>query len=259
MELKNIIIEIKERIATIKINKPETLNALSTQVLRELSDAVDQINANPEVRVLIITGEGRSFVAGADISEMKSMDRSQGLEYGKFGSSVFRKIEKLPIPVIAAVNGFALGGGLELAMACDIRLASEKAKLGQPEVGLGITPGFSGTQRLTRLVGAGKAKELILTAKPIHASEALQIGLVNAVYAPEELMNQAFEMASKIASNAPVAVKLSKQAINDGAQVDIDSAIALENNLFADCFTTEDQKEGMGAFLEKREPKWRNK
>lgn len=259
MELKNIILEINEPIAVIKINKPETLNALSTHVLTELSDAVDQVSANSNIRVLIISGEGRSFVAGADISEMKNMDRAQGLEYGKFGSGVFRKIEKLPIPVIAAINGFALGGGLELAMACDIRLASEKAKMGQPEVGLGITPGFSGTQRLTRLVGAGKAKELILTANAIHASQALQIGLVNAVFAPEELMNEALAMANKIASNAPIAVKLSKQAINDGAQVDIDSAIALENNLFADCFTTEDQKEGMGAFLEKREAKWNNK
>lgn len=258
MELKNIIIEIKERIAIIKINKPETLNALSTQVLTELSDAVDQVASNADLRVLIITGEGRSFVAGADISEMKNMERPQGLEYGQFGSGVFRKIEKLAIPVIAAINGFALGGGLELAMACDIRLASEKAKLGQLEVGLGITPGFSGTQRLTRLVGAGKAKELIYTAKAIHASEALQIGLVNAVYAPEDLMNEALAMAAKIAAHAPIAVKLSKQAINDGAQVDIDSAIALENNLFADCFATKDQKEGMGAFLEKREATWKN-
>jgi enoyl-CoA hydratase len=203
--------------------------------------------------VLIITGDGeKSFVAGADISEMAHLNEPQGQEFGRLGAQVFRRIELLPIPVIAAVNGFALGGGCELAMACDIRIASSKAKFGQPEVGLGIIPGFSGTYRLPKLIGQGYAKEMIYTGKVIRADEALRIGLVNAVYEPEELMGKAMEMAAMMLKNAAIAIRLAKQSINEGYDLDADAAIALENKLFGQCFATKDQKEGMDAFLNKR-------
>jgi enoyl-CoA hydratase len=203
--------------------------------------------------VLIITGDGeKSFVAGADISEIAHLNEPQGQEFGRLGAQVFRRIELLPIPVIAAVNGFALGGGCELAMACDIRIASSKAKFGQPEVGLGIIPGFSGTYRLPKLIGQGYAKEMIYTGKVIRADEALRIGLVNAVYEPEELMGKAMEMAAMMLKNAAIAIRLAKQSINEGYDLDADAAIALENMLFGQCFATKDQKEGMDAFLNKR-------
>ena len=211
------------------------------------------------ILAVVLTGEGRAFVAGADISEMKSKNAIEGEIFGKLGASVFRKIELLPKPVIAAVNGFSLGGGCELAMSCDIRLASAKAKFGQPEVGLGITPGFSGTQRMPRLIGMGKAKELIYTADIIDAAEAYRIGLVNHVYEPEALMEEAMKMAEKIASKAPIAVKNSKEAINRGIQTDMDSAVAIEAYLFGLCFASEDQKEGMTAFFEKRKANFQNK
>jgi enoyl-CoA hydratase len=218
-----------------------------------LDDFVD--NLDSATRVLIITGDGeKSFVAGADISEMAHLNEEQGREFGRMGAQVFRKIELLPIPVIAVVNGFALGGGCELAMACDIRIASNKAKFGQPEVGLGIIPGFSGTYRLPKLIGQGYAKEMIYTGKAIRADEALRIGLVNAVYEPEELMERAMEMAQRILANAPLAISLAKQSINEGYDLDADAAIALENDLFGQCFSTADQKEGMDAFLNKRKP-----
>ena len=211
------------------------------------------------ISVIILTGEGKAFVAGADITEMSSMDAAEGKAFGEKGAKVFRKIELLSKPVIAAVNGYALGGGCELAMCCDIRIASAKAKFGQPEVGLGITPGFSGTQRLPRLVGMGKAKELIFTAEAINADEACRIGLVNSVAEPEELMNTAVAMAEKIAGKAPAAVKYSKESINRGMQCSMDEAINIEANLFGLCFATEDQKEGMKAFMEKRKAKFNNK
>lgn len=258
MATQNVSFEIQNFIGIIKISKPETLNALSTNILTQLNDTLDKVIENKELRVLIITGEGRAFVAGADIAEMKNMSREEGFEYGKFGSYVFRKIELLPIPVIAAINGFALGGGLELAMACDIRIAGDKAKMGQPEVGLGITPGFSGTQRLARIVGLGRAKEMIFTAQHIRADKALEIGLVNSVVPQEELMKETLTLANQIVRNAPIAVRLSKLAINSGMQTDIDSAIKIENDLFADCFATKDQKEGMEAFVEKRDAIWKN-
>ena len=208
---------------------------------------------------MIITGEGRSFVAGADIGEQCPMDLEAGRKWARRGSSVFRRIEKLEIPTIAAVNGFALGGGCELALTCDIILASEKAKFGQPEVGLGITPGFSGTQRLPRRVGIGKAKELIFSGKMIKADEAKTIGLVNEVYAPEALMDAALEMARSFTKNAPIAVKYAKACIDRGMQMDLDDGIALENEMFAMCYATADQKEGMTAFLEKRPAVFQNK
>ena len=247
--------EKQENIGIITIDRPEALNALNSTVILELIDVIGQVEQDGELRALIITGEGRSFVAGADIGEQCPMDLTAGRNWGRRGSALMRRIEKLEIPTIAAVNGFALGGGCELAMACDIIVASEKAKFGQPEVTLGITPGFSGSQRLPRRVGVAKAKELIFSGKMIKADEAERIGLVNAVFAPEELMNGALEMARSFTKNAPIAVKYSKACIDRGMQMDIDDGIALENELFAMCFATEDQKEGMGAFLEKRKEK----
>ena len=247
--------EKQDNIGIITINRPEALNALNTAVFNELEPLVGEIERDATLAALIITGEGRSFVAGADIGEQCPMDLEAGRKWARRGSSVFRRIEKLEIPTIAAVNGFALGGGCELALTCDIILASEKAKFGQPEVGLGITPGFSGTQRLPRRVGVAKAKELIFSGKQIGAEEAKRIGLVNEVYAAEELLNKAVEMAKSFTANAPIAVKYSKACIDRGMQMDIDDGIALENELFAMCFATADQKEGMSAFLEKRKEK----
>ena len=251
--------EKQDNIRIITINRPEALNALNTAVFNELEPLVGEIERDATLAALIITGEGRSFVAGADIGEQCPMDLEAGRKWARRGSSVFRRIEKLEIPTIAAVNGFALGGGCELALTCDIILASEKAKFGQPEVGLGITPGFSGTQRLPRRVGIGKAKELIFSGKMIKADEAKTIGLVNEVYAPEALMDAALEMARSFTKNAPIAVKYAKACIDRGMQMDLDDGIALENEMFAMCYATADQKEGMTAFLEKRPAVFRNK
>ena len=251
MEYHFLKFEHNEGITVLKISAPKSLNALNSTILKELDDFVGHLDA--QTRVLIITGDGeKSFVAGADISEMAHLNEPQGQEFGRLGAQVFRRIELLPIPVIAAVNGFALGGGCELAMACDIRIASSKAKFGQPEVGLGIIPGFSGTYRLPKLIGQGYAKEMIYTGKVIRADEALRIGLVNAVYEPEELMGKAMEMAAMMLKNAAIAISLAKQSINEGYDLDADAAIALENKLFGQCFATKDQKEGMDAFLNKR-------
>lgn len=244
--------EAREGVYLLTINKPASLNALDTAVLGELGAVVEDLRTNESVKVLVLTGEGRAFVSGADISEMVSKNPIDGLEFGRLGASVFRAIEQLPFPVIAAVNGFALGGGCELAMACDIRLASAKAKFGQPETGLGIIPGFSGTQRLPRLVGPAKAKELIYTGEIIKADEALRIGLVNGVTEPEALIDEALAMAEKIALQPRQAVALAKKAIDAGMQTDIDTAIGIENNLFALCFSTEEQKQRMTAFLNKK-------
>ena len=251
--------EKEGNIGIATINRPEALNALNSTVISELEQLIGEVEKDKDLGAFILTGEGRSFVAGADIGEQKPLDLTQGRKWGQRGSALMRRIEKLEIPTIAAVNGFALGGGCEIAMACDIILASEKAKFGQPEVGLGITPGFSGTQRLPRRVGIAKAKELIFSGKMIKADEAKEIGLVNAVYAPEALMDAAKEMAKSFTKNAPIAVKYSKACIDRGMQMDTDDGIALENELFAMCFATEDQKEGMGAFLEKRPANFQNK
>ena len=250
-----ILYEADGAVATITINRPKALNALNSQVLDELDQTLDAIDLDT-VRCVILTGAGdKSFVAGADIGEMSTLTKAEGEAFGKKGNDVFRKLETLPIPVIAAVNGFALGGGCEISMSCDIRICSENAVFGQPEAGLGITPGFGGTQRLARLVSPGMAKQLIYTARNIKADEAYRIGLVNAVYPQEELMEQAKKMASTIAKNAPIAVRNCKKAINDGLQVDIDQAIVVEEKLFGDCFETEDQKAGMGNFLAPKDQK----
>ncbi len=263
-----VLYEVKDAVGIITINRPQALNALNSQVLDELDEVFSNVDLNT-VRCLVLTGAGeKSFVAGADIAEMSTLTKAEGEAFGKKGNDVFRKIETFPIPVIAAVNGFALGGGCEISMSCDIRLCSDNAVFGQPEVGLGITPGFGGTQRLARLVGAGMAKQLIYTARNIKAPEALRIGLVNQVVsaeldeagnqvksAQENLLATAEKMAATIAANAPIAVRNCKKAINDGLEVDMDKAIVIEEKLFGDCFETEDQRAGMGNFLEKDKEK----
>jgi len=256
MDFKNLLIEKNEGICTVKINNPQTLNALNAEVLSELETAFDLIRDDNEVYVVVITGEGKAFVAGADIAYMRDLDPSGAKKFSEDGSRVFRKIETLNKVVIAAVNGFALGGGCELAMACDMRIASTKAKFGQPEVGLGIIPGFSGTQRLARLIGMGRAKELIFTGSHIDAEEAYRIGLVNKVTEKENLMEETYKIADKIKSNSRVAIKYAKEAINRGTETDIDTGIAYEANVFGLCFASVDQEEGMGAFIEKRHPKF---
>ena len=243
--------EKKDNIAIITIDRPEALNALNLDVLAELEQVIAKVENDDDVFVAIITGAGRAFVAGADIAQMSGLTAVQGRAFGEYGNAVFKKIESSSKPVIAAINGFALGGGCELCMSCDIRIASSKAKFGQPEVGLGITPGFGGTQRLPRIVGASKAKELILTAQTIDAKEALRIGLVSAVTEPEELMQAAMDMAGAIAGNAQIAVRQSKDAINKGMQCDVETATAYESQAFGLCFATEDQKDAMAAFLSK--------
>lgn len=259
MSYRFIRIEQQERVAILKLNRPEALNALNSEVLKELYLAVDELEEDVNVHIIIITGEGKAFVAGADISEMKDLDAEEGRKFGNLGQKVFRKIDQMEKPVIAAVNGFALGGGCELAMCCDMRVASKKAKFGQPEVGLGIIPGFSGTQRLSRIVGTGKAKELIFTGDVIKAEEAERIGLVNKVVEHEDLMNEAMNLAKKIGKNAQKAVRYANIAINRGIETDIDTGIGIEADLFGLCFATKDQKEGMNAFVEKRKAQFKGK
>lgn len=246
---------VKGNIAIITMNRPSALNALNSEVLDELNQVIDAVDTK-NIRCLIVTGEGeKSFVAGADIGEMSTLNKEEGSAFSKKGNDVFRKIETLRIPVIAAVNGYALGGGCELAMSCDFRIASENAVFGQPETGLGITPGFGGTQRLARLVGAGIAKQMIYTARNIKADEAYRIGLVNEVVAYDQLMVTAEKLAGQIAKNAPIAVANAKQAINEGLEVGMEEAEKIEETRFGSCFETHDQKEGMNAFLEKRKEK----
>ena len=253
VDMTNILLEKKGYIAVATINRPKALNALNSEVLSDLDELVATVKADDEIRALVITGSGeKAFVAGADIGEMSTLTKEGGTAFGKHGNDVFRAIETLPIPTIAAVNGFALGGGCELSMACDIRICADTAVFGQPETGLGITPGFGGTQRLARLVSPGMAKQMIYTAKNIKADEAYRIGLVNAVYPLEELMPAAEKLAETIAKNAPIAVRACKKAINDGLQVDMDKAVVIEEKLFGSCFQSADQIEGMSAFLEKR-------
>ena len=251
MEYNHLKIAEEGTIAILTISAPKSLNALNSTILKEMDDFLTKFDCN-KYRCLIITGDGeKSFVAGADISEMATLSMLEGQAFGARGAAVFRKIETLHVPVIAAINGFALGGGCEMAMACDIRICSDNAKFGQPEVGLGIIPGFSGTVRLARLVGMGMAKQLIYTGRAIRADEALRIGLVNAVYPQAELMEKAMEMANQIAANAPLAVKAAKLCINDEYDMNADEAIMNESVIFGRCFATEDQKNGMAAFLNK--------
>lgn len=250
--MKFIRVERRGHVALVTIDRPAALNALNSRLLSELSETFISIAKDDAVRAVVLTGEGKAFVAGADIAEMSGFSRSQAFEYARRGAAAFAAVEQLPQPVIAAVNGFALGGGLELALACDIRLASEKAKFGQPETGLGITPGFGGTARLPRTVGSSMAAELILSARTIDAAEALRIGLVSAVYPAETLLDEALALAEKIAANAPFAVRAAKRAIGQFLRRDVDEDIAGEAELFSACFETDDRAQAMAAFLEKR-------
>ena len=246
-------------VAILTIDRPEALNALNSQVLADLDEAITKVEQAEDVFAVILTGAGRSFVAGADIGEMVNFSAVDGKKFGVRGGSIFLRLENLSKPVIAAINGFALGGGCELAMSCDIRIASEKAKFGQPEVGLGLIPGFGGTQRLSRLVGKGMAKYLIYTAEVIGAEEAGRIGLVEKVVEPEELMPTCEALAKTIMSKAPIAVGVAKHCINNGYDMDMKSASELEVNSFGISFSSEDLKEGTSAFLEKRAAEFKNK
>lgn len=251
--------EIKDNIAYITVNRPEALNAINTTVLRDLKAAFDKVNDDPDVKVVILTGEGKAFVAGADIAQMSKLTGVEGHDMIKYGADVMNYIEAVDKPVIAAVNGFALGGGCELAMACDFRIASQKAKFGQPEVNLGIIPGFGGTQRLPRLIGKGMGKYMIMTAEMIGADEALRIGLVEKVVAPEELMPTCEELAKTIMSKAPIAIATAKRVINKGEMLDVPAGVALESEAFTVPFCSEDRVEGMKAFLEKRAADFKNR
>ena len=256
----NLTVEKTDRIAMVTVNRPKVLNALNRETMVELKDAFEKIAVDSDIDVVIVTGSGdKSFVAGADISQMRNMSTLEARDWGKFSQAVYNSIENLPQPVIAAVNGYALGGGCELAMSCDIRIASEKAKFGQPEVLLGVIPGFAGTQRLPRLIGKGRAKELLFTGDQIDAQEAYRLGLVNHVIPPEQLLTAAKDMAKKIMSRGLVAVKLCKAAVNEGLDMDIESGQAYEAEVFGLCFSTADQKEGMSAFIEKRKAKFSGK
>jgi enoyl-CoA hydratase len=255
MEFKNIILEKEAGTATLTINRVKALNALNKDTLMEIKEAVENVQDDKGIDVLIITGAGdKAFVAGADISYMLNINAMEGREFGLLGQKVMRLLETMDKPVIAAINGFCLGGGCELAMACDFRISSEKGKFGQPEVGLGVTPGFGGTQRLPRIVGTGMAKQLLYTGDMIDAYEALRIGLVNYVVPSENLMDEVKNIAGKITARGQVAVRFCKVAVNEGIQTDIDRAMTVEADLFGICFATEDQKEGMKAFIEKRKP-----
>jgi enoyl-CoA hydratase len=254
-DFKNLLVEDIGGTAVITINRPTALNALNLATLGELEAAFAALSGDRSIRAVIITGSGaKAFVAGADIAEMQKMSPAQARSFAKYGQGVFARLERLPQPVIAAVNGFALGGGCELAMACDIRIAAENAKFGQPETGLGITPGFGGSQRLPRLIGEGRAKELLFTADVIDAADALRIGLVNKVVAAGQALEAAAAMARKIAIRSPVAVGYCKTAIREGQNSELDSAIAYEAEVFGLCFADVDQSEGMTAFIEKRAP-----
>jgi enoyl-CoA hydratase len=261
MEEKYVLREdVSERIALLTINRPKFLNALNRVTLEQLFNELKALSNDANVGCLIITGSGsKAFVAGADIEELRNMTCFEAKEFSKLGHEIFNLIENCDKPVIAAVNGYALGGGLELALSCDIRIAAENAKFGLPEINLGIIPGFGGTQRLPKVVGMGKAKEMIFTGKVIDAIEAERIGLVNKVVPVEELLKSAVEMANEIASKSGLALKQAKDCINKGFEEPVETGVVIERNAFSLCFSTEDQKEGMTAFLEKRKPEFSNK
>lgn len=258
--MENVLMNEEDGIAVVTINRPKALNALNHDTLVELGETITDISKKDEIKAVIITGAGpKSFVAGADIKEMSTLNPIQARSFSRLAQTVFSQIENLPKLVIAAVNGYALGGGCELAMACDIRYVSKKAKFGQPEVNLGILPSFGGTQRLPRLVGKGIAKEMIFSTDMIDANEAYRIGLANKVYEPEELIEKSKEFAKKVMTKSPWGVKLAKASINNGLDVDLESGLKFEADSFALCFSTEDQKEGMKAFIEKRKAEFKDK
>ena len=260
MDYKNILLNVTDHIALITFNRPDKLNALNHETLVELKSVFEKIKSDENIFVVIVTGSGeKAFVAGADISEINKLNMLDGKKFAEFGQEIFSLIEKFEKPVIAAVNGFALGGGCELALSCHIRIASENAKFGQPEVNLGIIPGYGGTQRLTRLINAGRAAEMILTADMIDANEALRIGLVNKVYPQSELQSKAVEIAIKIASKGQQAIRLALKAIKVVDEVSLQEGLNMETSLFALCCGTEDFKEGTQAFLDKRKSNFSNK
>ncbi len=258
MEYKNLLVEIKDGIAIVKMNRPKALNALNSEMLAEIRHAGDALNADKDVRVVIITGEGdKAFIAGADILEMKDLTAIGGMQFSLKGFEAIGTLENMEKPVIAAVNGFALGGGFEVAIACDIIYASDKAKVGFPETTLGIHPGFGGTQRTAKLVGLAKAKELIFTGKTITAQEAYKMGLINKVVPHDQLMGEVMALAEKIRANGPFAVRLAKECINKSLSLDNKEGLIFEAKNFGLCFATKDQKEGMTAFVEKRKPTYK--
>jgi enoyl-CoA hydratase len=260
MDYQNIIFEKEVDIAVVTFNRPKALNALNMEVLAEISDCLDRIAADEEIRAVILTGAGdKAFVAGADIKFMSTLSPLEAKKFATQGQEILFKLEGLPIPVIACVNGFALGGGNEIAMACDFIYASDKAQFGQPEINLGVIPGFGGTQRLSRLVGKGLAKELCLTGEMISAKRALEIGLVNKVFPPESLLEEAKKTARVMAQKGRVSIRAAKKVIDSGYDVDLRNALAMEADAFGLCFASEDQKEGMAAFIEKRKPVFKGK
>jgi enoyl-CoA hydratase len=260
MAYENIIYQVEEGIATITFNRPKALNALNAALLGELSDALDKVAADEGIRVLILTGSGdKAFVAGADITELATFNSLSAKNFATFGQAVIDKLQKLPIIVIAAVNGFALGGGTEIAIACDFIYASENAKFGQPEINLGLIPGFGGTQRLPRLIGTNMAKELIFTGKMVSAAEGNQIGLVNKVVAPAALIDEVMKVAKELAAKGKVSLRAAKQAINNGINADLATGLKIEIDAFALCYASTDAPEGTGAFLEKRKPDFTGK
>ena len=256
MEYRNLIVEKIDNVGVIKINRPKALNALNRDVLKELDAAFASMDADPDVLCVVLTGEGKAFVAGADIAQMKDLDCDEARRFAEAGQDVFRRIERMGKPVIAAINGFALGGGLELAMACDFRLASAKAKLGQPEVTLGVIPGFGGTTRLRRLVGEGNARMLLFTGEMISAADAFRMGLVQKVIEGDEVLDEAIEVARIIGSRGPASLRLMKKLLSVNAELCVDAATTFESMAFGSCFASGEAKEGMEAFLEKRPPNW---
>ena len=260
MAYETLLVEKKDNIAVVTINRPKVLNALNITVIEELERVFNEFKSDPEVKAVILTGAGeKAFVAGADISGLVELNAIEGKRFAERGQKVFNLIENLGKPVIAAINGYALGGGCELAMACHIRVASENAKLGQPEVNLGIIPGYGGTQRLPRLIGKGRAMELILTGRMVDANEAYQMGLVNKVVPQDKLLEEAINMAKTILSKGPLAVKYAMEAINRGLEVTLEEGLKIEADLFGICCATEDKTEGTKAFLEKRKPNFKGK
>lgn len=258
-DIKNLKVEVRDRIAFITMNRQKAMNALNNDTLIELLSTIKWLEGEESIMGVIITGEGKAFVAGADISQMKDYKGEEGRKYANFAQKIFDRLESLEKPVIAAINGYALGGGCELSLSCDLRIASEKAVFGQPEVNLGVIPCFGGTQRLSRLIGSGRAKDLIYSGRFIDAEEAFRFGLVNKVVAGEKLMEEAYNMMKIIVEKAPIAVRYAKVAINSGIDLDLKNALELEKDLAALTFSTEDKTEGMYAFLEKRKANFTNK
>ncbi len=259
MDFEYLDIKIEDQVALVTITREKAMNALNKDVLKELHKFLSSSWLGADFRCVVITGAGKAFVAGADIGELAALNAATAAQTAEIGQWVMKSIENFPCPVIAAINGFALGGGCELAMACDIRLASAKAKLRQPETNLGIIPGYGGTQRLVRLVGKGKAKQLIFTGDMIDAAEAYRIGLIDEVYAPDDLLPKALEMAKKIASKSAPSIKLAKLLINQGSEIYLSAAISAEGSAFGTNFGYADAKEGLTAFLEKRKPEFKHK